>query len=69
MKEDLILSQMQVGATFYMEGLDANCYPVFTKCKLVDIKGNGEYLVENGGILFSENGNEKVFLSNSLLHK
>ena len=62
MKEDLILSQMQVGASFYMEGLDANCYPIFTKCKLVDIKEDGNYLVENGGILFSESGTEKVFL-------
>ena len=45
-----------------MEGLDTNCYPVFTKCKLVDIKEDGNYLVENGGILFSESGTEKVFL-------
>ncbi len=53
---------MQVGATFYMEGLDANCYPILTKCKLVSIKEDGNYLVENGGILFSESGTEKGFL-------
>ena len=62
MKEDLILSQMQVGAYFYMEGLDANCYPILTKCKLVSIKEDGNFLVENGGILFSVSGTEKVFL-------
>ena len=62
MKTNLFLSDMQVGAKFYTEGIDMNCNPVLVKTELISKESGHTYLVKSGGITFKVFDNEQVYL-------
>ena len=62
MKTNLFLSDMQVGAKFYTEGMDMQCNPVLVKTELIAKESGQTYLVKSGGITFKVFDNEQVYL-------